>query len=417
MNPYLIIILSALIGEFILRSIARHRNLKALSPNLPSEFIGFYDEEKYRQSQDYAKANAKFSYVSSMFDLVVMVGFILLGGFNFVDGLARDWTSMPILRGFVFFGLLYVVRDILSTPFALYETFVIEEKFGFNKTTVKTFLFDKVKSYILVAVLGAVLLGGILYFFEETGDWGWLYAWGLVSLFIVVAPSLFVTVIAPLFNKFTPLLDGALKDAIERYSENVKFPLTEISVMDGSKRSGHSNAYFSGFGKKKRIVLFDTLIEKHSVDELVAILAHEVGHFKKKHVLKGIFVSIAHAGILFFLLSLFIENRGLFEAFRMEQTSVYAGLVFFSILYSPIELVLSIVMNIVSRKHEYEADAFAADTIGSAEPLVNGLKTLSVSNLGNLTPDNLTVILNYSHPPILQRIAALRRLDIAAQPA
>ena len=417
MNPYLIIILTALIGEFLLRSIARYLNLKALSPKLPAEFIGFYDEDKYRQSQEYTKVNAKFAYVSSAFDLVVLVGFILMGGFSYVDDLARSWTSMPILIGLAFFGLLFVIRDVLSTPFALYETFVIEEKFGFNKTTVKTFLLDKVKSYILAAVLGTVLLGGILYFFGETGDWGWLYAWGLVSLFIIVAPSLFITVIAPLFNKFTPLPDGALKDAIERYSESVNFPLTEVSVMDGSKRSGHSNAYFSGFGKKKRIVLFDTLIEKHSVEELVAILAHEVGHYKKKHILKGVLVSIAHAGVLFFLLSLFIENRGLFDAFRMEQVSVYAGLVFFSILYSPIELVLSIVMNVVSRKHEYEADAFAAHTVGSAEPLVNGLKTLSVSNLGNLTPDDLTVILNYSHPPILQRIAALRGLGTAARRA
>ena len=417
MNPYLIIILTALIGEFLLRSIARYLNLKALSPNLPAEFIGFYDEDKYRQSQEYTKVNAKFAYVSSAFDLVVLVGFILMGGFSYVDDLARSWTSMPILRGLAFFGLLFVIRDVLSTPFALYETFVIEEKFGFNKTTVKTFLLDKVKSYILAAVLGTVLLGGILYFFGETGEWGWLYAWGLVSLFIVVAPSLFITVIAPLFNKFTPLPDGALKDAIERYSESVKFPLTEVSVMDGSKRSGHSNAYFSGFGKKKRIVLFDTLVEKHSVEELVAILAHEVGHYKKKHILKGVLVSITHAGVLFFLLSLFIENRDLFDAFRMEQISVYAGLVFFSILYSPIELVLSIVMNVVSRKHEYEADAFAANTVGSAEPLVNGLKTLSVSNLGNLTPDDLTVILNYSHPPILQRIAALRGLGTAARRA
>ena len=414
MNPYLIIILTALIGEFLLCSIARYLNLKTLSPNLPTEFVGFYDDEKYRQSQEYTKVKAKFAYVSSSFDLVVILGFILMGGFNYVDGLARSWTSTPILTGFAFFGLLYVIRDLLSTPFVLYDTFVIEEKFGFNKTTAKTFLLDKVKSYILVAVLGAALLGGILYFFEETGDWGWLYAWGLVSLFIIVAPSLFVTVIAPLFNKFTRLPDGALKDAIEEYSERVKFPLTEISVMDGSKRSGHSNAYFSGFGRKKRIVLFDTLIEKHSVGELVAILAHEVGHYKKRHIVKGVIVSIAHAGILFFLLSLFIQNRGLFDAFRMEQTSVYGGLALFSILYSPIELALSVGMNIVSRKHEYEADAFAADTIGSPEPLVSGLKTLSVSNLGNLTPDRLTVFLNYSHPPILQRIAALRQLDVTA---
>ena len=417
MNVYLIIILITLIGEFLLRSVARHLNLKALSPHLPNEFTGFYDEEKYRQSQEYTRANAKFAYFSSTFDLIVILGFILIGGFDYVDGLVREWVSIPILRGLIFFGVLYVVRDVLSIPFALYETFVIEEKFGFNKTTAKTFVFDKVKSYILVAILGAVLLGGILYFFEETGDYAWLYAWGLISLFIILAPPLFTTVIAPLFNKFTPLVDGELKGAIEQYSEKVKFPLTEISVMDGSKRSGHSNAYFSGLGKKKRIVLFDTLIEKHSIEELVAILAHEVGHYKKKHILKGMVVSIVHAGILFFLLSLFIHSRGLFDAFKMEQASVYAGLIFFSILYSPIELVLSIAMNIVSRKHEYEADAFAASTIGSSEPLVNSLKNLSVSNLGNLTPHALTVFLNYSHPPILQRIAALRGLEVQVRHA
>jgi STE24 endopeptidase len=236
-----------------------------------------------------------------------------------------------------------------------------------------------------------------------------MYAWGLVSLFIIIAPLLFTTVIAPLFNKFTPVEDGELKDALQQYAAKAKFLLTEISVMDGSKRSTHSNAYFSGFGKKKRIALFDTLIDKHSVEELVSVIAHEVGHYKKKHVLKGTVLSVLHAGILLFLLSRFVDNGALFDAFRMEQISIYAGFVFFSILYSPIELVLSIGVNYMSRKHEYEADTFAAETVTSPEPLISGLKTLSVSNLGNLTPHPLTVFLNYSHPPVLQRIAALRR--------
>ena len=411
MNIYLIIILTALIGEFAFRSIARYLNLKALSPELPDEFEGFYDGDKYRQSQEYTRAGAKFAYVSSTFDLCLVLAFILLGGFNIVDTFVRGFNLPPIATGLIFFAILYFVRDIISIPFSLYSDFVIEEEFGFNKMTVKTFLFDQIKTYALAIVLGVPLLGGVLYFFEKTGNLAWIYTWGLIACFIIIAPPLFTTLIAPMFNKFTPLAEGELKDAIRGYTAKVKFPLTEISVMDGSKRSTHSNAYLSGFGSKKRIALFDTLIEKHSVAELVSVIAHEVGHHKKKHVLKGTILSILHSGLLLFLLSHFIQNRTLFDAFQMEETSIYAGIVFFSILYAPIELILSIGLNYISRKHEYEADAFAAETIASAEPLISGLKNLSVSNLGNLTPHPLTVFLNYSHPPMLQRIAALRQFD------
>ncbi len=409
MNIYLVIILTALTGEFTLRSVARYLNLKALNPKLPDEFQGFYDEDKYRQSQEYTRVYAKFAYVSSTFDLSLILAFILLGGFNYVDNFVRSLDLSPIPTGLIFFSILYFVREIISIPFSLYTDFGIEERFGFNKMTVKTFVLDRIKTYVLVIILGSILLGGLLYFFEKTGAYAWMYAWGLVSLFIIIAPLLFTTVIAPLFNKFTPVEDGELKDALQQYAAKAKFLLTEISVMDGSKRSTHSNAYFSGFGKKKRIALFDTLIDKHSVEELVSVIAHEVGHYKKKHVLKGTVLSVLHAGILLFLLSRFVDNGALFDAFRMEQISIYAGFVFFSILYSPIELVLSIGVNYMSRKHEYEADTFAAETVTSPEPLISGLKTLSVSNLGNLTPHPLTVFLNYSHPPVLQRIAALRR--------
>lgn len=411
MNIYLVIILTALIGEFALRSIARYLNLKALDPKLPDEFEGVYDEGKYRQSQEYTRAGAKFAYVSSTFDLCLILAFILLGGFNIVDTFIRGLSLPPIPTGLIFFAILYLVRDIISIPFSLYSNFVIEERFGFNKMTVKTFLFDQIKSLVLAIVLGGVLLGGVLYFFEKTGNFAWIYAWGLVAGFIIIAPPLFTTLIAPMFNKFTPLAEGELKEAIQGYTTKVKFPLTEISVMDGSKRSTHSNAYLSGFGAKKRIALFDTLIEKHSVAELVSVIAHEVGHHKKKHVLKGTIVSVLHSGVLLFLLSRFVENRTLFDAFQMEQTSIYAGIIFFSILYTPIELILSIGLNYISRKHEYEADAFAAETITSPEPLIAGLKNLSVSNLGNLTPHPLTIFLNYSHPPVLQRIAVLRQFS------
>ena len=411
MNIYLVIILTALIGEFVLRSIARYLNLKALDPKLPGEFEGFYDGDKYRQSQEYTRAGAKFAYVSSTFDLCLILVFILVGGFNVVDNFVRGLDFPPIATGLVFFAILYFARDIISIPFSLYSDFVIEERFGFNQMTVKTFVFDHIKTYGLAIVLGVPLLGGVLYFFEKTGDLAWIYAWGLISFFTIIASPIFNTLIAPIFNKFTPLGEGELKDAIQQYTEKVKFPLTKISVMDGSKRSTHSNAYLSGFGSKKRIALFDTLIEKHSVGELVSVIAHEVGHHKRKHVLKGTILLILRSGLLLFLLSRFLENGGLFDAFQMEQISVYAGIVFFSILYTPIELVLSIGLNYMSRKHEYEADAFAAETIASPEPLISGLKNLSVSNLGNLTPHPLTVFLNYSHPPMLQRIAALRQFN------
>lgn len=413
MNLYLAIILIALIGEFLLLNVARYLNLKSLDKTLPDEFNGFYDDEKYSQSQEYTRAQARFAYVSSAFNVVLTVGFITLGGFNVVDQFVRGFELNPILTGLAFFGLLYFAHDIISIPFVLYNNFVIEERFGFNTMTAKVYVLDKIKSYVLIIILGSILLGGLLFFFEKAGAYAWLYAWGFLTFFIILAQPLFTTVIAPLFNKFTPLEDSELKSAIQQYADEVGFALKEICVMDGSKRSAHSNAYFSGF-IKKRIALFDTLMDKHSTGEMVAIIAHEVGHYKRRHILKGMILSIIHTGILLFLLSLFMDNRGLFDAFRMEAISAYAGLVFFSILYSPIELVLSVLMNAMSRKHEYEADAFAAETTGSAEPLILALKHLSVANLGNLTPHALTVFLYYSHPPVLQRIAVLRQRLVGA---
>jgi STE24 endopeptidase len=338
----------------------------------------------------------------------LLVAFIILGGFNYVDKFVRGFNLHPILTGLIFFGILYFAQDIISIPFSVYNNFVIEEKFGFNKMTLKTFVLDKIKSYLLVIVLGSLLFGGVLFFFEKAGTYAWLYAWALVSFFIVIAQPLYTLLIAPIFNKFTPLEDNELKESIEHYAQKVKFPLKEICVMDGSKRSAHSNAYFSGFGKK-RIALFDTLIEKHSINELIAVIAHEVGHYKKRHTIKGMFISIIHTGILFYLLSLFINNVSLFEAFNMEYISVYAGIIFFALLYSPIELLLSVLMNYLSRKYEYEADAFAAETAKTENSMILALKNLYVSNLGNLTPHPLNVILNYSHPPVLERIKALRR--------
>ena len=412
MNIYLLIILSALIGEFLLRTLVRVLNLKALDPGLPNEFQGYYDEEKYARSQEYTRVNTRFAFFTTSFDLIVILVFILFGGFNFVDQIIRGFGLSTLPSGLAFFGILFFASDLISTPFSLYQNFVIEEDFGFNKMTLKTFILDKMKGYLLTLALGGVFLTAILFFFEKTGEYGWLYAWGIIGLFMILIQPLFTLVIAPMFNKFTPLEKGELRTAIENYAQKVGFPLSRIDVMDGSKRSAKSNAYFSGFGKQKRIALFDTLLEKHSNDEMVAILAHEVGHYKKHHIKVGILISILHTGLLFWLLSIFIDNPGLFEAFQMKEISVYGGLTFFMILYSPVELVLSVIMNAVSRRNEFQADAYSAKTTEKSEHLISGLKNLSVSNLGNLTPHSLSVLLDHSHPPVLERITALKKIAV-----
>ncbi len=407
MNIYLVVILVTLVLDYLVQSTARSLNLRSLRPELPKSFQGYYDQDKYTRSQEYARANGRFGMISSSFSLVTTLVFILAGGFNFVDIWTRGFGFGELVTGLIFFGVLFLLSDIVSIPFSLYHTFVIEEDFGFNKMTLGMYFKDKAKSYVLLALLGGLLLSGILYFFQEAGEFAWLWAWAIVSAFVLVLPPIFTTFIAPLFNKFEPLPEGELKEALSAYASKVDFPLTGVFVMDGSKRSGHSNAYFSGFGKNKRIALYDTLVEKHSVEELVAILAHEIGHYKKKHIVQGTVMSIVQLGVLFALLSLFISEQGLFDAFQVETVSAHAGLVFFSLLYSPISFFLGIAQNAWSRRNEFEADAFAAETLGTPAPLIEGLKTLSVANLGNLTPHGLTVFLNYTHPPILTRIERL----------
>jgi STE24 endopeptidase len=307
--------------------------------------------------------------------------------------------------------VLFFIQDVIGTPLSLYRTFVIEEKFGFNKTTAKTYLLDKIKGYFLLIVLGGLILFSVLYFFSIYGDWAWLYAWVIISCFMILIQPLFTLVIAPIFNKFTPLESGELKQLITDYAVRANFPISRIDVMDGSRRSSKANAYFSGLGKNKRIALFDTLIEKHGNDELLSIIAHEVGHYKRWHNIKGIVLAVVQAGFMFFMLSLFINNSQLFAAFKMQNLSVYASLLFFTLLYSPIELLISLMGNKISRKHEFEADAFARNSIGTGKHLIEGLKKLTVTNLGNLTPHPLTVWLSHSHPPVLDRIRALGDAD------
>ncbi|MBX7151802.1 M48 family metallopeptidase [bacterium] len=410
MNLYALIILLTLVIDYIVDIITDYLNIRSLKDELPKEFDGVYDADKYKQSQQYTRVNTRFGLITSTFGLVVTLLFWFLGGFNVLDRIVRSWELNDLLNGLIYIGILIALKTIIGLPFSIYGTFVIEEKFGFNKTTAKTFITDILKGLMLGILLGGPLLAGVLWFFDSAGSWAWLYCWIGVTLFTLILQFIAPTWIMPLFNKFTPLQNAELRDAILQYAQSVKYPLSGIFVMDGSKRSSKSNAFFTGFGKNKRIALFDTLIEKHTTDELVAVVAHEIGHYKKKHIVQGMIIGFIQTGIVFYLLSVFLTHQGLFDAFFMEKPSIYAGLIFFGMLYAPIDMILSILMNIFSRKNEFEADAYAATTFGKPQALIDALKKLSVSNLSNLTPHRLNVFLNYSHPPVLERIEALKKI-------
>jgi STE24 endopeptidase len=408
MNVYAVIILATLLVAYVLNLWADVLNLKALHPELPAAFRNVYDADAYRKSQDYTRVQTRFGWVPGTFMLAVTLGFWFAGGFHALDQVVRGWALSPIWSGLAYIGILMLGRALLSLPFGIYSTFVLEERFGFNRTTPATFVSDMLKGLGLAAVLGGPLLAGVLAFFTYAGVYAWLYCWIATAVFILGVQFIAPTWIMPLFNTFRPLEQGVLKDALLTYARGVNFPLKDVYVMDGSRRSSKSNAFFTGFGKHKRVALFDTLIAQLTHAELVAVLAHEIGHYKKKHVVQGMVLSIVHMGVMFFLLSVFLNHQGLFQAFYMEQSSVYAGLVFFGLLYTPIELMLSLGMHIFSRKHEYEADRFAIETIDRPEPMAQALQKLSLHNLSNLTPHPFYVFLNYSHPPVLERIRAIR---------
>jgi STE24 endopeptidase len=408
MNIYALIILAALLVNSLISIISEMLNLKSLRQHLPEEFSGVYDYEAYRKSQEYTRTKTKFGFVVEFFDLGVLLLFWFSGAFNMLDQFFRVILGGPIHVGLAYIGTLMLLKFIVSLPFSVYSTFVIEERFGFNRTTPKTFVLDILKGFLLATLLGGGVMALVLALFEHGGHLAWFYCWAAVTLFALFIQFIAPTWIMPLFNKFVALEDGQLKEKIMAYARSVKFSLENIFVMDGSKRSGKSNAFFTGFGKHKRIALFDTLIEKHTDEELVAVLAHEIGHYQKKHILKGMLISIVHMGVMLYLISIFVTHNGLFDAFYMEQRSIYAGLIFFGLLFSPIEMVLSLFINILSRKHEYEADAFAVETCKDGENLISALKKLSVDNLANLTPHPFYVFINYSHPPLLERIRAIR---------
>lgn len=410
MGFYLLIIILFLILSFTLSFFSDYLNVKNLSTQLPAEFEGYYDKEKYKKSQNYLKDRTFFSFVNSFFILVVEIVFILSGGFNYTDNIARSFGFSEIGTGLIFISILMFLMLIIQMPFSVYDTFVIEEKYSFNRTTVKTFITDTLKSIMLFIIIGLPLIAVILLFFIKFSNFAWLYAAICAIVFELIITFVAPVLIMPLFNKYEPLEDGELKTELENYAKKENFKMKGLYKMDGSKRSTKTNAFFTGFGKFRRIVLFDTLIAKHTKEELVSVLAHEMGHYKKGHINKFMLMSFANTFLMFFILSFFINNQQLFNAFKMEHLSVYASLVFFGFLYIPISMFLSVIQNIISRKYEYEADRYSVTTYKHPNQMIEALKKLSVDNLSNLTPHKIKVFLEYSHPPVLERIKAIKEI-------
>jgi STE24 endopeptidase len=405
-NIILYIITAILIADFILERVLSYLNARHQQKDLPAELAGIYDQEKYSKSLSYFQVNHRFGNISASFSFLLMLAVILSGAFGKLDEILRSQIQDRIMLSLCFFGVVFIVSDLINLPFSIYKTFVIEEKFGFNKMTVKTFVMDKIKGYILTTIIGGIILYILLYLIINIGENFWWWFWLVISVFLLLINMFYTSLIVPIFNKLNPLPEGELRNRIEEYSKKISFPLDNIFVIDGSKRSSKANAYFSGIGGKKKIVLFDTLISNHTNEELVAVLAHEVGHFKKKHIQTGFILSVLQIGFMLFLLSLFVYNPFLSNALGAEENAIHINLIAFGIMYTPISHLTGILMNIISRKNEYEADLYAATTFNGMA-LREALKKLSTDNLSNLTPHPAYVFVHYSHPPLLQRLRAL----------
>lgn len=400
------IIISIIVLNFLKDKILDALNARHFNDVIPSELTDVYDKDEYKKSQDYKRTNYKFGIWSSLFSFLLTLIFLMLDGFEYVDNIARSYSENPIIIGLIFFGLLMLASDVITTPFSYYKTFVIEEKFEFNKTTKKLFILDKLKGLLMMVIIGGGILALLIWFYQLTQNQFWLYAWVLITIFTVFMNMFYAKLIVPLFNKQTPLEDGELRVKISEYAKSVGFNLDKIFVIDGSKRSTKANAYFSGFGSEKRVTLYDTLINDLDDDEIISVLAHEVGHYKKKHIIFNLLASLTLTGLTLYVLSLFISNPLLSNAIGVEIPSFHVGLVAFGLLYSPISELTGLIMNYFSRKFEYEADDYAKNTF-KAEPLISSLKKLSKNSLSNLTPHKAYVFMHYSHPTLLQRIKNL----------
>ena len=402
------ILIAMLIISFIIDKILDALNAKHYNDALPYELMDVYDDVEYKKSQRYKATNYTFGLLTSTFSILLTLGFFFFDGFTYVDQLARQLTNNSILVTLIFFGIIMLGSDVLTTPFSYYKIFVIEERFGFNNTTKKTFIIDKIKGWMMTILVGGLILGALTWFYQTTGSKFWLYAWMLITVFTVFVNLFYSRLIVPIFNKQSPLEDGSLRTAISDYANTVGFNLDKIFIIDGSKRSTKANAYFSGFGNEKRVTLYDTLVNDLNEDEIVAVLAHEIGHYKKKHIIFNLITSILLTGFTLYILSLLIGNPMLSEALGVTTPSFHIGLIAFGILYSPLSEITGLLMNWFSRKFEYQADNFAKTTY-KAEPLITSLKKLSKNSLSNLTPHPAYVFMHYSHPTLLERIKNLRQ--------
>lgn len=402
------VIISILIFDFVLERILEFLNASRMKPELPTELKDIYNEADYKKQQLYSKEKMRFSLWTSLFSLLLVLCMLFLGGFGLMDEWVRSISQNSILQALLFFGSIGLASDIVGMPFEWYSTFVMEEKYGFNKTTPKTFILDKLKGYAMAAIIGGGLLALIVAIYNYTNDYFWIVTLAVVAGFSIFMSMFYTSLLLPLFNKQKALEEGELRTEIEKYGKSTQFKINNIFIMDGSKRSTKANAFFSGLGPKKRIVLYDTLVNDLTIKEVVAVLAHEVGHYKRKHTLTGLFLSIVSMAIMLFILSLFLDNPALSIALGGKEASFHMGVIAFGMLYSPISLLLGIGMNMLSRKNEYEADDFARNT-HEANALIESLKKLSVKSLSNVTPHPLYVFFHYSHPTLLQRIDNLKK--------
>ena len=407
-NGVFVALIGVLVFGYVLERLLDALNLKHILPVLPEELSGIYDPEEYEKSQLYKRDTTRFSFFTSSLSLVVMLLVFFLGGFGWLDNLVKGFSDHYIVQVLLFFGLLGLASDLLSTPFSIYNTFVLEERYGFNRTNALTFILDKIKGWLLGAVIGGGLLALITWIYMLTGKWFWLVALGVVSLFSLFMTMFYSNLIVPLFNKQTPLEEGTLRSKIEAFAQKVGFKLDNIFVMDGSKRSSKANAYFTGLGPKKRIVLFDTLINDLDEEEIVAVLAHEVGHYKKRHTTTGLVLGTIQMAITLYLFSLFVGMDSFAVALGGEEASFHLGLVAFGILYSPISLLVGLGTNAFSRHNEYQADRFAREEY-KADKMVSSLKKIYKNTLSNLTPHPVYVFFHNSHPTLLQRIRAINK--------
>ena len=408
-NPWFLFLLCSVIGLQLLETLSVLLNLKHLSQPLPEEFQEVFSREDFAKSQAYSRESARHDLIASGVRLAVFLTFWLAGGFAWMQIFVSGLTASPIGQGLIGISLLHLAGTLLSLPFSWYDTFHIEAKYGFNNTTPAVFIADQVKGLFLGALIGLPVLALLLWLFG-TFPGAWLWAWLAVTVLVLALQYIAPRYLMPLFNKFTPLEDGPLKTAIQTLSEKCTFPVKELFVIDGSRRSTKGNAFFAGFGKNKRIALYDTLIEKHPQPELLAVLAHEIGHFKRGHIVQRLIVAVVQLAVIFLLMGTVLGNAGLHAAFGLSKPVLWLGFVFFMILFEPVQTLLGILSGLWSRKHEYEADAYAAQATGGPDNMAAALKRLARDTLSNLTPHPLTVFLHYSHPPMIQRLAALRKL-------